>query len=424
MSAELIDSQTAAAVDGPMLVALCGSRAAESVRLAEADLTLAGKIVLTPFLLSHLAPTPIGQTERDRIAALDRAKIATADEVVVVNPARYLTDSAIGEITFALRLCRPLSFTEPVTAMGLQSQFFDAVLSGAKTIEVRRLDPKRLALRPGELIRFHSGQRSLLARAKTLRRSPSVTALISGLDPSAVVPGADRDELAKILEEIYPGLFAAEVPVIAIEINVLGELPANDPFQPLPTGCSITWHPGPPPAGIPVTGAAGWLVDPVDGRVLVQQRETIDGGHRFTLPGGRGELVDGDDPLATLVREAIEESQVEIDAATAVYLGCQIVTGHPDRPEPYAKARFVVPISLYDPIAPDVDDPAGRTYRRFMTSISDAARLLGRGRAGRHEASTALVAARALGICVDAPAPAGFRDDGDTVPVPRSGAMR
>ncbi|GAA2001298.1 ASCH domain-containing protein [Catenulispora subtropica] len=417
MAAELIDSQTSATTAGPVVVALCGSRAAESVRQAEADLTLAGKIVLTPFMLPYLVPTPMGQTERDRVAALDRAKIATADEVVVVNPERYLTDSAIDEITFALRLRRPLSFTEPVIAMGLRSELFDAALSGSKTIEIRRLDPKRLTLRPGEVIRFHSGQRSLLARAKTLRRSPSATALISGLDPSTVVPGADRDEMVKILEEIYPGLFDAEVPVIAIEINVLGELPAESPFQPLPTGCSITWHPGPPPADIPVTGAAGWLVDPVDGRVLVQQRDSIDGGRRFTLPGGRGEPVDGDDPLATLVRESIEESQVEIDAASAVYLGCQIVTGHPDHPEPSAKACFVVPISLYEPIAPDVDDPAGRTYRRFMTSISDAARLLGRGCAGRHEASAALVAARALGICVDTPTSADFRDDGDTVPV-------
>jgi 8-oxo-dGTP pyrophosphatase MutT (NUDIX family) len=239
-----------------------------------------------------------------------------------------------------------------------------------------------------------------------------------------VVPGVDRDELAKIVDEIYPGLFDVPSPMVAIGINVLGELPADEPSRPLPAGCSIAWHPGPPPAGIPVTGAAGWLVDPVDGRVLVQQRESAAGGCRFALPGGRGELVDGGDPLATLVREAVEESQVEIDAASAVYLGCQIITGHPDRPEPYAKARFMVPISLYDPVGPDIDDPAGRTYRRFMTSIGHAAQLVTSGRAGHREASAALVAARALGICVDTPASAGFRDDGDAVPVTESGETR
>jgi len=424
MSAELNDSGLRGATDQPAIVALCGSRASESVRQAEADLTLAGKVVLTPFLLSHLSRTPMGQTERDRVRALDRTKIAIADEVVVANPERYLTDSAIEEIAFALQLGRPVGFTEPVTAMGLRSQFFDVLLSSAKTIEVRRLDAKRLGLRPGEVIRFDSGHRSLLARITTLRHASSAEALLSGLDPSAVVPGADRDDLAKILEEIYPGLFDDPIPMVAIGITVLGELPVDAPSRPLPAGCSITWHPGPPPAGIPVTGAAGWLVDPVDGRVLVQQRPGTTGGHRFALPGGRGETVDGSDPLATLVREAIEESQVEIDAASAVYLGCQIITGHPDRPEPYAKARFVVPISLYDPIGPDADDPDGRTYRRLMTSISHAAGLVTSGRAGRHEASAALVAARALGIRVDTPAPAGFRDEGDTMPTPGSAEDR
>jgi len=376
------------------------------------------------FTLAHLSRAPTGRAGWEVVAALHRAKIAMADEVVVVNPERYLTDSAIAEIAFALQLGRPVAFTEPVTVMGLRNKFFDAILSGAKTIEVPRLDPKRLALRPGQVIRFDSGQRSLLARVTTLRHSTSAESLLPGLDASAVVPGADRDELAKILEEIYPGLFDVPSPMVAIRVTVLGELPVVEPSGPLPAGCSTAWHPGPPPAGIAVTGAAGWLVDPVEGRVLVQQRERATGGRRFALPGGRGEMVDGGDPLATLVREAVEESQVEIDAASAVYLGCQIITGHPDRPEPYARARFLVPISLYDPIGPDVDDPAGRTYRRFMTSIGDAARLVLSGRAGVHEASAALVAARALGICVDTPAPAGFRDDGDAVPVPGSAEAR
>lgn len=406
------------------VVALCGSRSAEAIQQAEADLSLAGKIVLTPFTFAHLARTAIGKKERAVLDALHPAKIDVADEVVVVNPDGYLVETGYQEIIYALSLGKSVSFTEAPVTMQLRPVFFDAMLSGTKTIEVRRLDPKRLALRPGEVICFQSGQRSLLAKARTLRHSPSADMLVSTLDPSAVVPGADRDELIKALEELYPGLFEAEVPMVAMEILVLGELPTDKPLQPVPTGCSITWHPGPPPVGIPVTGAAGWLVDPVDGRVLIQQRETADGRPQFALPGGRCEPTDGDDPLATLVREAIEESQVEIDAASAVYLGCQIITGHPDLPEPHAKARFVVPISLYEPIAPDIDDPAGRTYRRLMTSISDAARLLGRGRAGRHEASAALVAARALGICVDSPASAGFRDDGDAVPQPVFGDTR
>ena len=163
-----------------------------------------------------------------------------------------------------------------------------------------------------------------------------------------------------------------------------------------------------------MTGAAGWLVDPIDGRVLIQQR-LEDGEIRFALPGGKPEHADGADLLATLAREAVEESQVDIDTAVAVYLGCQIVTGYPGRPDPHAKARFMAPISLYEPIGPDADDP-GHTYRRFMTSFGSAAELLGGSSVGHQEAAAALVAARALGIPVDSPAADGFRDGGDTAP--------
>jgi 8-oxo-dGTP pyrophosphatase MutT (NUDIX family) len=391
---------------GASVVALCGSRSAEAVRQAEADLTAQGRIVLPPFTGAHLA-APSGPAGQELLRALHRAKIAMADEVVVVNPEHYFTDAGIGELTLALDLGLPVSFTEPIPVMDLREDLWQAVLAGTKSVEVRRLDAKRLALRPGEVIRFRSGDRALLARV-----------LVAALAPATVVPGGDRNDVAILLEDIYPGLFADQIPMVAIEIDVVGELPVSAPPRALHAGYSVTWHSGRPPAGTPVAGAAGWLIDPIDGRVLVQQHETASGGLQFTLPGGRGEPGDGADLLATLVREAMQESQVEIDAASAVYLGCQIVTGHPDRPDPYAKARFVAPISLYEPIGPNVDDPARRTYRRYMTSINRAAELLGAGDdVVRLEAVAAWVAARALRIPVDSPAADGFRDAGDPDPL-------
>ncbi|MGH3900019.1 MAG: NUDIX domain-containing protein [Pseudonocardiaceae bacterium] len=67
----------------------------------------------------------------------------------------------------------------------------------------------------------------------------------------------------------------------------------------------FVWCPRPVPESIPVVQVYGWLVDDA-GRVLVQ-----DTGTRFNLPGGSPEPDDAD-LAATVVREAMEESQVTV----------------------------------------------------------------------------------------------------------------
>lgn len=76
------------------------------------------------------------------------------------------------------------------------------------------------------------------------------------------------------------------------------------------------WCPRPVPEGLPVIQVYGWLVDDA-GRVLVQ-----DTGDRFNLPGGSPEPIDVD-LAATVVREAMEESQVTV--TDVVYLGYEQV---------------------------------------------------------------------------------------------------
>jgi 8-oxo-dGTP diphosphatase len=75
----------------------------------------------------------------------------------------------------------------------------------------------------------------------------------------------------------------------------------------------------------------GYLLCPVTGRVLVQDD---DGG--LNLPGGTPEPEDGGDLVATLVREAFEESQVRVGATA--YLGYQEV--HRPGRAPYAQVRM------------------------------------------------------------------------------------
>lgn len=122
------------------------------------------------------------------------------------------------------------------------------------------------------------------------------------------------------------------------------------------------WHDGPVPPGLPVTQVYGWLICPASGRVLIQEQD--DGV--FSLPGGTPESCDaGRD--ATLAREALEENQVRISAATA-YLGYQEVR-QPGRPV-IAQLRTAGIITEFAARALDPDN--SRLNRRYMTSLAAA----------------------------------------------------
>jgi 8-oxo-dGTP pyrophosphatase MutT (NUDIX family)/ASC-1-like (ASCH) protein len=173
----------------------------------------------------------------------------------------------------------------------------------------------------------------------------------------------------------------------------------------------FTWHEGqPPPDGVLVRQVGVWAFDPVDGRVLLQHREAE---RRYGLPAGRPEPGEQDDPRATMVREAWEESQIIIDPQRAVYLGYQSTKSDPAYPGGLVQLRYAAPILRYQPIAPDADPELGGArpaYRRFLTDIARAVDLLDWGPSGYAQARAAAQAARALGIPVDAPSPDGYRD--------------
>lgn len=172
----------------------------------------------------------------------------------------------------------------------------------------------------------------------------------------------------------------------------------------------VTWHEAPVPDGLPVLQVYTWALDPDDGRVLIQDRGDWH-PRRYTLPGGRPEPEDEGDPVRTAAREAMEESQIRIDTARAVYLGYREVVWLDKRPEPFAQLRFAAPIIGYEPIGPDPDN--GRVNRRFMTSLERAPDLIDWHEHGAAQAKAALLAGQGLGFPVDDPAPEGYRDDGD-----------
>jgi 8-oxo-dGTP pyrophosphatase MutT (NUDIX family) len=156
---------------------------------------------------------------------------------------------------------------------------------------------------------------------------------------------------------------------------------------------AFEWRASQVPAGVPVRQVYGWLVGDC-GRVLLQ-----DVGDSYNLPGGRPERGDGG-LVGTLVREAMEESQVRV--RDAVYLGYELVD---EGAGPVALVRMVGRIGGFLPRQPDPD--GGRLLGRFMTSFAQAPRLLSWGRSGLAQAEAAMrVAALWWRLPVDVPMPA------------------
>ncbi|ADJ42177.1 hypothetical protein AMES_0356 [Amycolatopsis mediterranei S699] len=108
--------------DTPVTVCFCGSmRFMPAMLEASIDESLAGRIVVLP-LVNMKAPDARWSTDeqRERIkTALDTlhlAKIARADEVLIINPGRYIGESTRREIAYAHQLGKPVRYLVPMEA--------------------------------------------------------------------------------------------------------------------------------------------------------------------------------------------------------------------------------------------------------------------------------------------------------------------
>jgi len=163
---------------------------------------------------------------------------------------------------------------------------------------------------------------------------------------------------------------------------------------------TYVWHERPVPAGLEVRQVYGYLLCPRTARVLIQDV----GEGKFNLPGGTPEVYDAD-MAATLVREAMEESQVLV--TTTAYLGYQEVFREAE--PPFAQVRMTGLIGQFGPRAPDPD--GGRLFRRYMTSLQDAPAILGWGEpAVAQAAAAARIAAELWELPIAAASPAGYAD--------------
>jgi hypothetical protein len=98
------------------VVCICGStRFKDEIMSANRDLTLAGKIVLAPGVFGHTDMpdhdwSTDGSDLKRQLDELHFRKIDLANEVYVVNPDGYISESTRREIEYAERTHKPVTY--------------------------------------------------------------------------------------------------------------------------------------------------------------------------------------------------------------------------------------------------------------------------------------------------------------------------
>ena len=94
-----------------MVITLCGStRFKKEIMDAARDLTLAGHIVLAPFVFHHIEDEELTTEDKIRLDNLHKEKINMSDASFVVNVDGYIGESTYGEIDWANRMKKEIYF--------------------------------------------------------------------------------------------------------------------------------------------------------------------------------------------------------------------------------------------------------------------------------------------------------------------------
>ncbi|RIJ76689.1 hypothetical protein D1871_11345 [Nakamurella silvestris] len=101
------------------IVTLCGStRFKEEINRLNAELTMAGKLVISIGVFGHVdLPerdwTTHGSADKIMLDRLHRQKIDLADRILVVNPGGYIGESTRSEIAYATAKGMPVEYLVP-----------------------------------------------------------------------------------------------------------------------------------------------------------------------------------------------------------------------------------------------------------------------------------------------------------------------
>jgi len=85
--------------------------------------------------------------------------------------------------------------------MWIKRRFFDLILSGEKTLEVRVLYPNLRSMQKGELVNLNN---QATIRIRDVRKYSTFEEMLSKEEASRIVPGSNREELLSLLKSLYP----------------------------------------------------------------------------------------------------------------------------------------------------------------------------------------------------------------------------
>lgn len=98
-----------------MVITLCGStRFKEEFEQVARELTLAGHIVLMPGVFAHADGIELTEENKIQLDNLHKQKINMSDMIFVINKNGYIGHSTYGEIDWANKMGKKISFLEPL----------------------------------------------------------------------------------------------------------------------------------------------------------------------------------------------------------------------------------------------------------------------------------------------------------------------
>jgi len=100
-------------MDKPKVITLCGStRFWRAFEIANAELTLQGNIVISVGLYGHEVGIDMNGEVKKKLDELHKRKIDISDEIFVVNVGGYIGSSTRGEIEYAEKHNKKISYLE------------------------------------------------------------------------------------------------------------------------------------------------------------------------------------------------------------------------------------------------------------------------------------------------------------------------
>jgi ASC-1-like (ASCH) protein len=94
----------------------------------------------------------------------------------------------------------------PARELNIRKPYFDLIVSGVKTVEVRVGYPRMRQIEPGQELIFVSGHERLRTRVLRVTEYRSFEEMLEHEDPTAIGGdlGEDREELLAVIRSIYP----------------------------------------------------------------------------------------------------------------------------------------------------------------------------------------------------------------------------